>query len=289
MALAGFALFTLGDTMTKTMTGQWSPIAIAATRFAMGAAVLGAFLLWREGLKAFVPHNWWLQAARGCSLAMGTIGFFTAIFLMPLSTAVAISFAAPALAALLSGPLLGEKLRPLTWPAIGIAFVGVLVILRPNLAEIGWAAILPLLTALGMSLLVISNRAAAGKGSALSMQFFLAAGTAAVLVIAALAGGASGIDLLRLYWPDWTVIARCAFVMVTGTTGHWLIYLGTTRAGAASIAPTTYVQLLTSSVLGWLVFDNVPDFMTLIGALVIMAAGLLLWWDGRTLASMQER
>jgi len=289
LALAGFALFTIGDTITKSMAGQWSPIAVAALRFAMGAVALGAFLAGREGWQAFRPANPWLQVARGASLAMATVGFFCAVFLMPLTVAISIAFISPAFAALLSGPLLGEKVRRMTWVAVAIAFIGVLVILRPNLLELGWPALLPLVTALGMSLLVISNRAAAGQGSSLSMQFFVAAGAATVLIVASAIGAASGIAMLAVDMPDWTVVLRCALVAVTGTTGHWLIYLGTTRAGASTIAPTTYVQLITASAMGWLAFGNMPDLVTLAGAAIIIGAGLLLWWDGRQLASTRVR
>lgn len=288
-AIAGFALFSIGDTITKSMAGEWSPVAVAALRFAIGTVALGVFLLWREGWRGFVPRRPLLQLARGASLGLATMSFFTAIFIMPLATAIAISFIAPAITALLSGPLLGEKVRPATWLAIAIAFSGVLVILQPSVAALGWPALLPLLTALGMSLLVITNRAAAGQGSGLSMQFFVAAGTTAVLLAAAAVGGRSGIAMLALDMPDWSVIVRCALVAITGTTGHWLIYYGTTRAGAATVAPATYVQLITASVLGWLLFGNEPEFFTIAGALVIVAAGLILWWDGRILASTRER
>lgn len=288
-AIAGFALFSIGDTITKSMAGEWSPVAVAALRFAIGTVALGVFLLWREGWRGFVPRRPLLQLARGASLGLATMSFFTAIFIMPLATAIAISFIAPAITALLSGPLLGEKVRPATWLAIAIAFSGVLVILQPSVAALGWPALLPLLTALGMSLLVITNRAAAGQGSGLSMQFFVAAGTTAVLLAAAAVGGWSGIAMLALDMPDWSVIVRCALVAITGTTGHWLIYYGTTRAGAATVAPATYVQLITASVLGWLLFGNEPEFFTIAGALVIVAAGLILWWDGRILASTRER
>ncbi|MXO72598.1 DMT family transporter [Alteraurantiacibacter buctensis] len=288
-ALAGFALFSLGDAVTKTMAGVWSPVAVAALRFIMGSLVLGT-MLWRaEGRAAFRPQRPWLQVARGAALATATCGFFCAVFIMPLATAISIAFVAPAFTALLSGPLLGENVRPATWVAIAVAFAGVLVILQPNVVTLGWPALLPLFTALGMSLLVIANRASAGAGSALSMQFFVAAGSAVLLSIAALAGAVSGLEFFHAGWPDWTVVARCAFVAVTGTTGHWLIYHGTTRAGAATVAPATYVQLITASLLGWLVFDNVPTLATVGGALVIMLAGLILWWDGRALASTQER
>ena len=288
-AILGFALFSAGDTVTKTMTGEWSPVAVAALRFGIGTLVLALILARREGLRAFVPQRPMLQVARGLSLGLGTSAYFTALFIMPMATAISIAFVAPALTALLSGPLLGEKVRPVTWAAIAIAFTGVLVVLQPNVLAIGWAACLPLLTALGMGLLVVDNRASAGQGSGLSMQFFVAFGTTIVLTVAALGTSLTGDPLFVLSWPDWTIVARCVFVATTGTAGHWLIYHGTTRAGAATVAPATYIQLITASVLGWIFFDNVPGWSTLAGALIIVAAGLVLWWDGRVLASTQER
>ncbi|TIX51840.1 DMT family transporter [Alteraurantiacibacter aquimixticola] len=288
-AIAGFALFSIGDTITKSMAGAWSPLAVAALRFTMGALVLGTVLARAEGRKAFIPTRPWLQVARGASLGLATVCFFTAVFIMPLATAISIAFFAPAITALLSKPLLGETVRPLTWLAIAIAFSGVLVILQPNVVTLGWPALLPLGTALGMSLLVITNRAAAGQGSVLSMQFFVAAGSAAILLVVSLAGGASGIAMFALGWPDWTVVVRCAMVAVTGTTGHWLIYYGTTRAGAAHVAPATYIQLITASALGWLAFGDIPSLATLAGALIIVGAGMILWWDGRLLASTRQR
>jgi drug/metabolite transporter (DMT)-like permease len=288
-AIAGFALFSLGDTVTKSVSGEWSPLAFAALRFSVGAVFLGFMLAIHEGANAFKPAHPLLQVARAASLALATACFFSAVFIMPLATAISIAFVAPAFTALLSGPMLGEKVRPLTWVAIAIAFVGVLVILRPNVLALGWAGLLPLGTALGMSLLVIANRAAAGKGSVLSMQFFVAAGTAGFLVPVSLFGHYSGAAMFALSWPDWTVVLRTVLVAITGTAGHALIYYGTTRAGAATVAPATYVQLITATALGWLVFDNIPDFATIVGALIIVGAGMILWWDGRLLASTRQR
>jgi len=88
-AIAGFALFSLGDAITKTMIGEWSSVAVAATRFALGALFLGTLLAGREGRSAFIPaHPWW-QMVRGLALAVGTICFFSAVFVMPLTSAIA--------------------------------------------------------------------------------------------------------------------------------------------------------------------------------------------------------
>lgn len=281
LALAGFALLSSGDAVIKTMAGQWSPLAVAALRFTLGAAGLSLILLLKEGRRAFRPQRPWLQAGRGVCLAVATMCFFAAIFVMPLAEATALIFLAPIITALLSGPLLKEKVRPATWIASLIAFAGVALVLRPNLSELGLIALLPLGSAFAFSLMMLANRAVAGQGSSLSMQVFVAAGAAPVLILCALLGSASGAERLAVDWPDWTVVARCAVVAVTASTAHWLVYLGTTRAGAATIAPMTYVQLLVAVTLGWLIFGDRPDAMTLLGATVIIGAGLYLWRAGR--------
>ncbi len=280
-ALAGFVILSCGDALIKTIAGEWSPLAVAALRFTIGALGLSVILLIREGRAAFRPQSPWLQAGRGLCLAVATMCFFAAIFVMPLAEATALVFIAPIFTALLSGPLLKERVRPATWIASFIAFAGVIFVLRPNLSEIGLIALLPMGSALAFSLMMLANRAVAGQGSSLSMQVFVAAGAAPILVLCAILGSISGAERFAVSWPDWTVIARCAIVAVTASIAHWLVYLGTTRAGAATIAPTTYVQLLVAISLGWLVFGDKPDVMTMLGSAVIIAAGLFLWSTGR--------
>ncbi len=280
-ALSGFALLTCGDAVVKTMVGAWAPTAIAALRYVIGAAGLGVLLALREGRAGFRVPLPWLQVMRGFAVGMATIGFFSAIIYMPLATATAITFTSPMITALLSAMFLGEPARRETWMASAIAFAGVLVVLRPNFSALGFAALLPILSAVGMSLLMIGNRASAGKASGLALQFFVASFASLFLVTATLIGATSGIARLAVVVPEWTVVARCAIVAASSSFAHWAIYQGTARAGAATIAPMTYVQLIVATVLGFVVFHDHPDAMTLLGAAMIIGAGLWLWNAGR--------
>ena len=282
-ALAGFSLLSCGDAVVKSMAGEWAPTAIAALRYVLGAIGLGALLAAREGRAAFAMPLPRVQLLRGFAVALATIGFFTAVFVMPLAAATALTFTSPMLTALLAALVLGEPARRETWLASLLAFAGVLIVLRPNFVAAGWAALFPLLSALGMSLMMIANRHVAGRASPLAMQVFIAGVAAPLLVVAAAVLHFSGIARFAVGWPDWTVVARCALVALTASSAHWLIYLGTTRAGAGSIAPMTYVQLIVATTLGWLFFDNHPDALTLLGAAVIVLAGLYLWHSGRSL------
>jgi len=279
-AVSGFAILSVGDAIIKTMADAWPAFAVAALRFTIGALALSA-LLWRsEGPRAFVPQKPWLQAARGACLALASASFFSAIYIMPLAEAMAIAFVAPVLTQMLSGPLLGERVKPRVYAVSLVAFAGVLTILRPNLALLGPAAMLPLVSATFFALLMIANRASAGQGSSLSMQVFAAGLCAPILIGLALLAKASGLPAFDFGWPSWDVVARCAIVAVTASTAHWLAYIGTSRAGAAQVAPAIYVQMIVAVSLGWLVFEEVPDLFTLIGAGLIIAAGLFLWRDG---------
>ena len=279
IALCGFALLSFGDAVIKTMAGELSPLLVAAIRFALGSAGLSLLLAMNEGPRAFRPQNPRLQAARGFCLAAASLCFFSAIFVMPLATAIALAFVSPVIVALLSGPLLGERVRPAVWVASFIALAGVALVLRPNLAALGLVALLPLASAFFFALMIIANRASARQGSALSMQVFVQIGALPLLIIAAIGGHFSGMESLRITAPDWSIIARCGVVAITASSAHWLAYIGTQRAGAATIAPTTYIQMLVATFLGWWWFDNVPDLLTLAGAAIIIGAGLLLWWS----------
>jgi len=90
-----------------------------------------------------------------------------------------------------------------------------------------------------------------------------------------------GVATLHIGIPDWTIVARCAVVAVTASFAHWLIFMATTRASAADIAPMTYVQLLMALALGILVFGDWPDMTSLAGSAIIIASGLLLWRKSR--------
>ena len=280
-ALAGFSLLSVGDAAIKTIAGAWPGTAVALTRYAIGATLLGILLWRREGRAGFRFTRVRWHLLRGFGVGIATVAFFSALFVMPMAEATSITFTSPMLTVLLAAPLLGERIRPFAILAMLLAFAGVVIVLRPSFAELGPTALLPLLSALGMSLLMLGNRAVAGSGSALAMQFSVAMLAVPVLAVATLAGHWSGLPQYYVGAVDWTILARCAVVACTASTAHWLIFRATERTGAARVAPMSYVQMIVALALGALVFGDLPDAIALVGAAVIIAGGLLLWWSGR--------
>jgi len=284
-ALAGFCTLSIGDAIVKGMAGEWPAPAMAATRYIVGTALLAFLLARREGLAAIALPRDKVQWVRGVAISTSAIGMFFAVWLMPLSTATTIAFTQPMITAVLATLVLGERARRSTWVATLIAFAGVFVVLRPNFATAGWGSLFPLMGATGMAVTIIANRAVTGRASVLAMQYYMSVTAMIFLVCVTIAAHFSGIETFRLTWPDWTIVARCAFMGVSATVAQILIYMGTVKAGAGTIAPMTYGQLLMAVGFGWFFFGDKPDALALLGAAVIIGAGLYLWRAGRIKAA----
>ncbi len=282
IALCGFVSLSIGDSIVKSMAGAWPGTAVSALRYCFGAIGLAAIVAARHGRAGFVLPRPGLQFGRSLAVAFATICFFMAVMSLPLADATAIQFTSPILTALLSPLVLGERTRPATWGATLLAFAGMLVVLRPNVLELGAVALYPLGAAFGMSWLMMLNRKAAGLAPNAVMQFLLAAIAAPLIVVAAALLHGFGGATFTIAWPGWIVVAKCLGVAVFATVGHAMIYAAVTRASAQLVAPMTYVQLLVAAGIGWWLFREVPDLATFGGAALIILGGLWLWSTQKT-------
>lgn len=277
IAMAGFVIFSFGDALVRSMAGQWPGSAIAALRYTIGAIALGGALAVREGKAGFRCPMPWTQVGRGVAIALMTTCFFTSLGFMPLADTTAVQFTTPMWAALLSAILLGERIGWRKAAPIGLAFSGAVIVLRPNLLALGPSAFLPLLGALLMAVLMMFNRRTAGTGSVLASQFLGAAIAVVFLIPIAIIGNGLGLARFAISPPTPIILLKCAGVAITGTTGHLLLYLATERASASSIAPMSYVQIITATTIGWAAFGALPSWPMLLGSMVIVCAGLMMF------------
>ena len=220
--------------------------------------------------------------------ALGALGQIAATFLLihlfsfrNFAVGTAYSRTEPAQAALFALLFLGERARLSTWLATLVAFGGVYLVLRPNFETAGWGVLLPVMSAAGMAVTIIANRKVTGRASVLAMQYYMSVTAMLFLLVATTAAHLTGVGQFRMHWPEWTIVARCVFIGLTATFAQWMIFMGTVRAGAGTVAPMTYGQLLMAVALGWVFFGDRPDLAALAGAGVIIGAGLFLWWRGR--------
>lgn len=277
LALAGFASLSIGDAVVKSLAGQWPGTAVSALRYMFGAAGLTVIVAVMHGRSGFVLPRPWVQLGRGAAVSVSTICFFMGVMAIPLADATAIQFTSPILTALLAPVVLKERTSTSAFVATLLAFAGVLIVLRPNVAELGLAALWPLGAAFGMSWVMMLNRKAAGVAPVMVMQALLAWFAAPILVASAALLAKAGGPAFAIGWPSLEVVVKCAAIALFATFGHSLIYAAIVRATAATVAPMTYVQLLIAAGLGWVLFGDSPDAGTFAGAALIIAGGLLLW------------
>lgn len=287
-ALAGFCTLSIGDAIIKGMAGEWPAPAMALTRYIVGTMLLAFLLARKDGLNALALPKDKLQWVRGVAISCSAIGMFLAVWIMPLAEATTIAFTQPMITAVLAMLLLGERARASTWIATFAAFVGVFIVLRPNFESAGWGVLFPLIGATGMAITIIANRASHGRASILAMQYYMSVTAMIFLLGVTLVGHFSGVENFTVNMPHWSVVARCAFIGLSATLAQYLIFMGTVRAGAGTIAPMTYGQLLMAVALGAIFFGDLPDALALLGAAIIIGAGLYLWNDTRRRAARPQ-
>jgi drug/metabolite transporter (DMT)-like permease len=261
--------------------GAWPAPAVVALRFIFAIPLLLLLLSIKDGKKGFAISKPLLQIARGLAMACTSLCFIISLFLMPLAEATAIVFVSPVITALLSAAFLKEPMRPRLWVASALALIGVAFVLRPNLVELGWVALLPVIAAFFFSVMMIFNRLAAGTGTPEALQLAIASVAAPVVLVGAFIFHFSGEPAFVIRWPDSDIILRCAIVAFSASAAHWLIFQGTIRATAADAAQAVYIQLPVALTIDALVFRHFPDIMALVGAALIIAAGLSMWLHQR--------
>ncbi len=261
-------MFSSMDTLAKHMLKREaypiSPLIFA--RYGVHLLFMLALLAPRMGLDLVRTRHPGLQVLRGLLLVGSTGLFYLSLIYLPLAEAAAISFVGPVLVAALSGPLLRERIGRRQWAAIGLGFVGVLIIVRPGGGVFTWHAVFPLVCALLFALYQVLTRKLAGRENALTTLFFTA-----------LVGALLTALPLPLTWQTPTPV-QLAFMIgigVLGGTGHFLLIRAVEAASPAALAPFIYTQLLWSTLLAYAVFDEFPDSGSLLGMAVIVLGGLM--------------
>jgi drug/metabolite transporter (DMT)-like permease len=215
----------------------------------------------------------WLQAVRSLLLLLSTILNFVALQYLQLTEAISIMFATPLLVALAAGPVLGEWVGPRRMAAIAVGFLGVLIVTRPGIGGMHPAAFLCVLGAACYAFYGISTRMLAAYDSSATTMFY--SGLAGALLVTPVLPFVWSTPQTPLVW------AMMGLVGVFGAVGHWLLIIAHARAPAPVLAPFIYTQLIWTTALGYLVFGDLPDRWTLIGAAVVVASGLYLLYRER--------
>jgi len=277
LTLLAYVLFTAIDSSAKWLAQAGIPtMEFIFVRYAVHLGlILGLFLPGR-GVALFRSGNRKLEVLRGLFLLSTTFFNFLAVQFLPLTVTGSIAFTMPLLLCALSVPLLGETVGWRRWTAIGVGFLGVLIIVRPGTDAFHPAALLSLMGAAGSACYFILTRKLSAIDSAATQQFY--AGAVAMLCVAPFAFGS-------WVWPatavDWFAFA---LIGVAGFAGHQLSTIALRFAPATVLAPFAYFQIIYMTLSSWLVFAQPPDAWIFLGAPVVIGSGLYIWLRERRLA-----
>jgi drug/metabolite transporter (DMT)-like permease len=266
LMLAGMFLFALNDAMGKWLVASYGIGQVLLIRSFAALVILAPFL-WMYGpsrlLRLEQPK---VQALRVVFSTAEVFCFYAAVRELPLADVMTYWLAAPIYVAALSPFLLGERVGPLRWAAIGIGFLGVLVALTPSGAVSPFATVTAMVGSLSFAMMVLTGRS-------------LRATPATALVFWQLIGaGAAGLVLAPFEWVspsgiDWTLLALLGVVAMGA---HLCVNRALKLADAALVAPLQYTLLPWAIILGWLFFGDSPNTLMLTGGAIIIGAGLML-------------
>jgi drug/metabolite transporter (DMT)-like permease len=278
---AAMALLPVGDAISKTLTGFASPFDVTVWRtLAQAIWFLPILLLARKRLRGSVLS--WPALLSGALVAVVSLCLISAYETMPIATAISIFFIEPLVLTLLAGPFLGEKPGLRRYIAVGIGLIGALIVIRPNFEIFGPVVLLPAVAALVYAAnMIVLRRATRQHRSALSFQIGVALSSAVILGAAQLVMGLLGRETSLLSdLPGWALGALIASGGLIALT-FLLITFAFSKVEASLLAPLQYLEILGATLVGYLVFGNFPDALTILGTSIILASGIYVFYRER--------
>ncbi|TGD43995.1 DMT family transporter [Pseudotabrizicola sediminis] len=266
--LLGMAAFAGNDAIGKWLVADYGVAQVILLR-SVAAGLIMAPLIMRGGRVMnrirSVPRPG-LQAVRAVCATVEVFCFYYAVSYMPLADVMAFWMAAPIYVVAISPFLLGERVARRTWLAVGVGFVGVLILLAPSLQISGLGAIFALLGTAAFAAIMVLGRSLRETADRDLVLFQLAA------------AGLAGLAFAPFDWQPIRSGGDLALLFLLGvvaTAAHMLVTRALKLADASVVAPLQYSLLVWGVVFGFLVFGDVPAPAMLIGALLIVASGLI--------------
>ncbi len=265
MMVAGIAAFSVMDATIKWLTADYPVAQVVTLRSWFGLPLLSLFALYGSGPGALRTRRPLVHVMRYLLVLALSFGFFWALSQMKLVDAIAITFAAPIFITALSVPLLREPVGLHRWVAIGVGFCGVLVMLRPGAGVFQWVALVVIACVAVYALLMVSTRA-----------FKSTETTASLMLFPQLGMSLPGIVLVPFFWvtPSLSDLGLFALAGMFGSVGVMCVTHAFRLGPSAVISPFEYSALIWATLLGFLLWGELPDAFTLVGAAIVISSGL---------------
>ncbi|MBO9452220.1 DMT family transporter [Tropicibacter sp. R16_0] len=283
--MLGFCLTApLLDVAAKLASASVPVGQITAARFIVQCALMAPFI-WIMGLSLRVARNQLLAlVVRALLLLFATFCFIAAIRVMPLADALAIVFVAPFIVLLVGKFYFGEDVGPRRVGAALVGFVGVLFVIQPSFAAFGVVAIIPLGTAVAFAFYILVTRGLSRRMHPVTLQFHTGLIASLFCIPVLIVAQGSGSDLFDPIWPTDLALLWLLGVGFFATVSHMMMTYALSFAPSATLAPLQYFELPVAALFGYLVFNDFPNMLSLLGIAIIISAGLYMIHRERVLA-----
>ena len=264
LAVSATVLFGSADTISKYLSGSLPIVEFIWIRYVIFLAI-AAILVRRTPNRAMRARSQGLQITRGFCVVGSSMLFVYGVRSMTIAQATTISFLSPLLITVLSIPLLGEIVGARRWAAVAAGMTGMLIVVRPGLGGFNPAALFGVASAFCWALaLIITRKISSSDPPQTTVLWSASIGTIVLTLVLP----------FQAVWPTPRQFGLSLVLGILASGGQWLVILAHRIAPASLLAPFFYGQLLWVTVLGFLVFRNLPDTFTLAGAAIIVGSGL---------------
>lgn len=265
LMIIGSAVLVTNDAVTKYLTEGFPVWQVLALRHIAAVFVILLYAKYVTGWDALKVGHWPSQILRGFTFIGTTVLVTISLSLLPLATFTAIVFSGPFFVAALSVPLLGESVGWRRWAAIGVGFIGVLIIVRPGSQSFEVALLIPVITAVFSALRDIVTRKISVTETSLGILFW----STLIVIAASLLAVPWGWNPVDLVHAGWFILCG-----VLNASAHFLIIEALRYGAAATVSPFRYSALLWSIIFGFLIWGHLPSIWIYAGGVFIITSGV---------------
>ena len=268
---------------------EMAPASITFSRFLVQIVLMALLIVIRTKSFRVSVQNSMFNILRGLLIGAASMLFFISVKYMPVADAISIFFVEPIFVMFLSWIFLKERVGWRRLLAAIVGFGGALLVIQPSFSEFGSVSLLPLCTAILFAFYLILTRKYGVDDDPMKMQFFSGIGGVLFCATAIGFGEIVGIEDLKYTLPTQIQVFGLLFLIgVIATLGHLMIVLAFSMAPASILAPFQYVEIVSATLLGLLIFDDFPNSSKWLGTAIIIGSGLFIFWreqrDSKSLA-----
>lgn len=284
LLVVGTAIFSVQDVIIRLLSGDYAAHEIVFIRSISALLLVVPFALLTSGAQVLKTQRLGLQVMRASAGFLAYTFYYMSLSAMPLADAVAITFSAPLVVTMLSPLVLKESVGFHRWAAVMAGFGGVIVMIRPGMGSVDPVAFLALAAAFCYAAMILMTRRLGASERPTSMLFYTTVSFLCFSIVIGAVLGDGGFDnashaaasfLLRAWtWPAGIDLAMMAACGLTFSVGIYCLSSAYSMAPPGTVTPFEYTAILWAVIWGFMIWREVPDSLTLLGMIIVVASGL---------------